>query len=134
MNRDEFRDMVQRRAQVDTRDQASVIIHTTLSVLGRCISKNEAEDIASYLPETFANTLASESEPTEAFSADEFSERVHRQQIKEECFSVPPTDRHVRAVLSVISTAIPDNTLNDVRNQLPADFDSFFESTDDDIY
>ncbi|WP_079977499.1 DUF2267 domain-containing protein [Halococcus sediminicola] len=133
MDQDEFLDVVQRRAQVNSRDEAYTIAHATLSVLGQRIGQNEAETIASQLPETFANTLTSENETTEEFSANEFSERVHRRQIKEEHFSVPPTDRHVRAVIEVVGI-ITGNTVDDLRNQLSADFESLFEPVNNDTH
>lgn len=97
MNETGLIDTVQQRVHVDSREAAYTVTQATLGVLGQCMTREDAENLASQLPESLEGTVTDEREIDRALSREEFIERVHRRENEEGEFSGSATERHVPA-------------------------------------
>ena len=122
MNYDEFVGQVQHRAHLADGGQAMRAIHATLETLNERLVGGEADDLAAQLPTEIGSYLR---EPVlqEKFGFHEFFERVA---VREE---VPISDAafHASAVVSVLCNAVSRGEMEDVRSQLPKEYDRLFE-------
>ncbi len=125
MKHDEFIGQVQYRAQLSSRGDAERATRATLETLAERLAGGEAHDLASQLPREIGEHLKREwSGIGERFSLDEFFRRVsHR-----EGADLPDAIFHARVVMEVVSEAVSKGEMDDVRAQLPAEFDRLFES------
>lgn len=127
MDADEFVQRVQGEAELDDAQQARAATEATLWTLGEHLSAGEAADVDALLPEGLRGSLTASSDETPAeFSVEEFYRRVADRE------DVDPDDAtvHVRAVTAALAAAVGENPLQDVREQLPNEFDSAFEPPD----
>ena len=127
MDADEFVQRVQGEAELDDAQQARAATEATLWTLGEHLSAGEATDVDALLPEGLRGSLTASSDETPAeFSVEEFYRRVADRE------DVDPDDAtvHVRAVTAALAAAVGENPLQDVREQLPNEFDSAFEPPD----
>lgn len=120
----EFLDVVERRADLESTDEARTAAAATLETLAERISAGQAADLAVYLPEPLAEPLreAEGDEPPD-FGREEFLERVAGRGDVE-------TDRaeeRVRAVTDALSRTASNRELQKVIDQLPAQFGPLFE-------
>lgn len=129
MQENAFLDAVERRADLESSDQAYTVTSATLTVLGQRITEGEAENVASQLPAHLDDLLMSKSAEAEEFSADRFVSRIDE---REEVLSDVGGDaeHHARVVLSVLGDAVSGSELEDTREQLPDEFDPLFEPVD----
>lgn len=124
MKHDEFIGQVQHRARLSSRGEAERATRATLETLAERLAGGEATDLASQLPLELAEHLRSAwSGRGERFSLDEFFQRVSRR----EGVDLPKAVYHARAVMEVLSEAVSTGEMDDVRAQLPAEFDRLFE-------
>ena len=125
MKHDEFIGQVQLRARLSSRGEAEQATRATLVTLAERLAGGEANDLASQLPPEIAEHLRGEwSGMGERFSLDEFFQRVCRR----EDVDLPKAVYHARAVMEVLSEAVSKGEMDDVRAQLPAEFDRLFEA------
>ncbi len=124
MDTDRFIGLVQNRAHLASTGEALRAIEATLQQLGRRLAGNEAEDLASQLPPELGHFLREEAGEGERFDAQEYIARVSLLE------GVDPPDAafHVRAVLSVLQEAVSPGEIEDVKAQLPTDWDRLFEA------
>lgn len=122
MNYDEFVGQVQHRAQLADGGEAMRAIHATLETLNQRLAGGEADDLAAQLPREIGSYLR---QPVlqEKFGLNEFFERVA------ECEGVSVSDAafHASAVVSVLCDAVSHGEMDDVRAQLPKEYDRLFE-------
>jgi uncharacterized protein (DUF2267 family) len=130
MNEHELLAAVERRTDVESSNEAYVVADATLQTLSDHIGQGEAEDIASQLPRQLAASLTSGAPEPQAFSADEFVERVGTRERELGTREDPDAEQDARAVLGVLGEAVSGGELDDAREQLPDGFDSLFESVD----
>ncbi len=125
MKHDEFIGQVQHRARLSSRGAAERATRATLETLAERLAGGEAKDLASQLPQEIAEHLRREwSGVGERFSLEEFFRRVSMR----EGIDLPDAVFHARAVIEVVKEAVSTGEIDDVRAQLPAEFDRLFES------
>lgn len=123
MEADEFFKQVQRRANLDSTEEARTVTEATLQTLGERITEGQADDLAERLPSAVADALV-ESTPSEAaaFGVDEFVDRVSERTGADESTAL----EWARAVMDVLSeTTGPE--FQDAREQLPPEYDLVLE-------
>jgi uncharacterized protein (DUF2267 family) len=116
-------DEVVGRARLASQGEAVAAIRSTLETLAERLSGREAEHLAAQLPSelaVFAQTPAAGS--GESFDLDEFFQRVSAR----ENVRLPEAVHHARVVAEVLQEAISPGEIEDVRAQLPDEFDRLF--------
>lgn len=125
MKHDEFIGQVQHRARLGSRGEAERATRATLETLAERLAGGEAKDLAAQLPLEIGEHLRGQwSAIGERFSLDEFFRRVSLR----EGVDLPEAVFHARAVIEVLSKAVSKGEMDDVRAQLPAEFDRLFEA------
>jgi uncharacterized protein (DUF2267 family) len=119
----EFIGKVQNRARLGTTGEAVRATRATLEVLGERLYGGAAENLAAQLPSELGNYLTERKE-NQSFNLDEFFERVS---VREKV-DLPRAVHHARAVISVVQEAVTEGEIEDVRAQLPDEYDQLFES------
>jgi len=120
----EFMGQVQHRLELAELGEAVRATRATLTTLGERIQEGEANDLASPLPMEVDHYLRS-AESGERFSYEEFVDRV----VEREGGSVdrPEAAYHGQAIVGLLGEIVPGGEMEQVRAQLPADFDPLFE-------
>jgi uncharacterized protein (DUF2267 family) len=125
MKHDEFIGQVQHRARLSSRGAAEHATRATLETLAERLTSGEVDDLAAQLPPEIGEHLRHKwSTRGERFSLDEFFRRVSQR----EAVDLPEAVFHARAVIEVLSEAVSQGEMDDVRAQLPAEFDRLFEA------
>jgi uncharacterized protein (DUF2267 family) len=125
MRYDEFIGQVQNRARLSSTEEAVKAIRATLETLAERLAGGEPKDLASQLPEEIGVYLHHERAGSgERFSLDEFFKRVSER----EGVDLPASIYHARVVIEVLSEAVSRGQMNDVRAQLPEEYDRLFEA------
>ena len=121
MKHDEFIKEVQRRASLDSREEAEKATAATLSTLSEHLAGGEPQDLAAQLPDELAEYLRHTGESQgESFSAAEFFRRVSdREGVTEEA-----ARNHAKAVIQSVNEMVSAGELEDVKEQLPEDLGS----------
>ena len=123
MQYEEFLNKVQDRIGLAQPDEARRAIIATLETLGERISGGEASDLAEQLPEELKEPLHQAGEDNEEFSLDEFLRRVGEREDVE----ADEAREHVSAVMTVLTEAVSGGELDNIRAQLPQEFEPLFE-------
>ena len=124
MKYNEFIAQVQRRANLDTRDEAELAIGAVFVTLAERLAGGEAKDLASQLPPELAIYLQQPfAGAGESFSLDEFFTHVGERE------GIDSADAafHARVVLGLVSEVVTMGEIENVRAQLPADLRQLFE-------
>lgn len=127
MNFSEFVGQVQHRLELPEEGHAVRAARATLTTLGERIVEGEAEDLASPLPMEIDRYLL-EADSGQRFSFDEFVDRVAERE------GVDPSEAayHAKVVVDLVGEVAPAGELEQVRGQLPEEFDQLFELVDAD--
>ncbi len=120
---EEFLKKVQDRIGPAQPDEARRAIIATLETLGERISGGEASDLAEQLPEELKEPLHQAGEDNEEFSLDDFLRRVGEREDVE----TDEVREHVSAVMTVLKEAVSGGELDNIRAQLPQEFEPLFE-------
>ncbi len=123
MQYDEFVGEVQNRTRLPSQGDAVRAIQATLETLAERITAGEASDLAAQLDPALG-TFLRDADTTERFSVDEFFLRV----AAKETADLPDAVHHTRAVFDVLQEAVTTGEMEDVRAQLPDDYDTLFEA------
>lgn len=120
---------VQNRAALSSREDALTVTRTTLEILGERLEAGEATNLGAQLPEEIGRPL-DEHSAAEQFSWDEFIDHLLDRGDYD-----PQDDRgtavhHARVVMAVVDEAVSEGEMNDVRDQLPAEYDELFVAAD----
>lgn len=118
----EFVGQVQHRARLATEGEAVRAIRATLSTLAERLFGNEAENLAAQLPREIGHYVR-EMDKSESFDVDEFFRRV----AEREELDLPVSMYHAQAVISVLEDTVSKGEMDDVRAQLPDDYERLFE-------
>lgn len=119
----EFLGQVQHRARLSSLGEADVATRATLKTLAERLAGGEPKDIAAQLPESIAKYLAWEGAAApQRFSPDEFVQRVSERAGVDR----PAAAHQARAVISVLREAVTPGEFDDVRAQLPKEYDQLF--------
>lgn len=125
MKHDEFIRQVQHRIRLSSREDAERATRATLETLAEHLAGGEADDLAAQLPPEIGEHLRGAGAALgERFSLEEFFRRVGLRE------NVDRSDAmaHARAVIEVLGEAVSKGEMDDVRAQLPAEFDRLFEA------
>jgi uncharacterized protein (DUF2267 family) len=120
---EEFLNKVQERIGLAESDEARRAITATFSTLCERISGGEASDLADQLPQELKEPLQRAGEDAEEFSLEEFLRRVGER----EGVNTDAAREHVSAVMTVLREAVTGGELDDIRAQLPQEFQPLFE-------
>jgi len=120
---DEFLGHVQHRARLGSHAEAERAKRATLETLAECLAGGEAHDLTSLLPEELARSLQSPDAGIGAkLTLDEFFELVSEREMAD----LPTATFHGRVVIGVLTEAVSQGEIQDVRVQLPAEFAQLF--------
>ncbi len=121
---DEFVAQVQRRASIDSREQAERAIEATLETLAERLIGGEPKDLAAQLPPELAAYLRQPfAGAGEDLTLDEFFEIVS----KRENMPVAEAAFHARVVCGLLAEVVSMGEIENVRSQLPSDIRQLFE-------
>lgn len=124
MKYDEFISQVQQRAGLSSHEEAERASRATLETLAERLAGGEAKDLASQLPPEIGQyLLGGLSGSGEKISLDEFFWRVSQR----EGVDLNESTLHARVVTGLISEAVTQGEVENVRAQLPKDFAKLFE-------
>lgn len=123
----EFLEQVRQRARLHNTDEALRACGATLRTLGERLSGNEPERLAAQLPPELAEFLKPDDpiDTPDRFSSDEFLRRVSEHE------RIPASDaiHHAQAVIDVLRTATSPDEIDEIRHQLPDDYERLFDPT-----
>jgi uncharacterized protein (DUF2267 family) len=120
---DEFIKSVQNQAQVDSREAAEKAVVATLETLKERIVGDEASQLAAQLPENLAKHLRGrEGQFGDHFKLDEFYNRVSQKEGVDRSTAAT----HVKAVFSVLNTAVTPGEFEDVKLNFSEDYSELF--------
>lgn len=117
MNYDTFIDTVAQRVGVSS-DEAVVHTRATLETLADRLTGGEALDLAAQLPKPLQDQLRPRTETAERFGLDEFLRRVCERAGVDES----QARNAARAVFTTLREAVTGGEFDDIRSQLPEDF------------
>lgn len=122
MKFDDFIWKVQNKAKLASTDEALAAVRATLETLAERTAGDEAENLAAQLPEEIGRYLRGK-HIVQRFSLADFFDRV----TKKEGVDKPVAVHHARAVIDVLQEAVSAGEIEDLRSQLPDEWDPLFE-------
>jgi uncharacterized protein (DUF2267 family) len=137
MNYKEFIGEIQHRIESGTFEEAVRTTRAVLETLGERLTEGEATDVASPLPMEIDRYLL-QVENEQRYDRDEFIDRVkekmdYRDMLLLNRYSTPgEVERpevvyRIKAVLDLLAEEMPGGEIQDLQDQLPEEFDDFFE-------
>ncbi|MFH5798745.1 DUF2267 domain-containing protein [Haladaptatus sp. DYF46] len=122
MDYSDFIGQVQHRLQLGKQGQAVRAIRATLTTLAERLQEGEAKDLAGPLPMEVDWYLL-QADSGQRFHFDEFVSRVAERE------SIDEGDAlfHAKGVLSLVAEVVPEGELEQIRGQLPEEYDPLFE-------
>lgn len=123
MKHDEFIGQVQAQARLPSRGEAERATRVVLEALGDRLAGGQPENLAAQLPEEIGHHLEGRRE-VEKLSLDDFFTRVSEGLDADR----PDAVHQARAVIAVTSEAVSPQEVDEVRQQLPGEYDPLFES------
>ncbi len=121
MNYKEILGKVHDLAHLSNLEEAVQATRTTLEVFGKRLTENERKDLGAQLPEEIAVFLESLGE-AERFGVEELYKRVNQK----DSVDFPETVHRAQAVIAVLSEAVSAGEMDDIKAQLPDEFDRLF--------
>jgi uncharacterized protein (DUF2267 family) len=121
MQADEFVRRVQVQAKIATGDAALKVIEASLETLGERIRRDVRQDLAAQLPDQLKAYLNKRQETTR-FDLEEFYNRVAGRSD----LGLPAAVLQSQAVIDVLQQAVSPGQLQDIRRQLPAEYEELF--------
>lgn len=125
MQYDEFIGEVQHRAQLDSREAALSATRATLTTLSERIQPGQADNIGAQLPEELGRHLG-KIDAVDSFGWKDFVDRVAE---REELGGEGRGDviYRARVVMEVVAEVVPQSAMNDLKDQLPGEYDDLFK-------
>ena len=124
MDYDEFTGQVQHRLELSSTGQAVRAIRAVLTPLGERLQEGEATDLAGPLPMEIDQFLL-QADSGQRFSFDEFVGRVA--EIEGADADRSDAAYHAQAIVALLAEVVPGGEMDQVRSQLPDDYDDLFE-------
>lgn len=125
MQRSEFTDLVQRRADLESNEDADAATVATLSTLSERLTHGQAQDIAGQLSDELAGPLATAGEESATeLNSEEFVNRVDRQ-LDEDGIEADAR-RCVQAVMETLSEGIDEEEWQGLIAQLPEEYEELY--------
>ncbi|MFC6989761.1 DUF2267 domain-containing protein [Haloplanus sp. GCM10025708] len=122
MKYSDFIGEVQHRLELDSQGAAVRATRVVLTTLGERLGEGEADDLASPLPQEIGRFLR-EAESEQRFSYPEFVERVAERAGVEEADAA----YYAQAIVELVAESEPGTEIEQVRDQLPEEFEPLFE-------
>lgn len=119
----EFVNDVQRRAEVDSYEEAHQLSHATLGALGEAVSGGQAQQLSGWLPPELAQELAEKSGHAQAFDKPNFLDAVGG---AIHTVDDQRVERQVTGVLNALRGSAPAGELDDTIAQLPRELAALF--------
>ncbi|HJG81040.1 MAG TPA: DUF2267 domain-containing protein [Brevibacterium senegalense] len=120
MQTDEYITRVQRRADLDSTDEASRVTSTVLGIFGTLDLRGQLKDAASQLSQGIGPMLTAR-ETSQSFSASQFVSAVATELSIDE----GAAEKAATAVLTTLREALSDGQFLDVNAVLPEEFHRF---------
>lgn len=120
MQTDEYITRVQRRADLDSTDEASRVTSTVLGIFGTLDLRGQLKDAASQLSQGIGPMLTAR-ETSQSFSASQFVSAVATELSVDE----GAAEKAATAVLTTLREALSDGQFLDVNAVLPEEFHRF---------
>lgn len=121
-----FVGQVQHRARLSSQGEALRATRAALETLGDRISSDEADNLASQLPQEVGAYLRHQARATPGrFSLHDYYTRV----ADRESVDVPEAAYHARAVMSVVCEAVSPGEIDDLLAQLPGEYHPLFSGS-----
>ncbi|SIR09591.1 Uncharacterized conserved protein, DUF2267 family [Haladaptatus litoreus] len=122
MDYSQFIGQTQHRLKLDTQGKTVRAIRATLTTLGERLQEGEAKDLAGPLPMEI-DWYLERAESGQRFHFDEFVDRVAERE------GIERQDAlfHAKGVLSLVAEVVPEGEYQQVRQQLPDEYDPLFE-------
>jgi uncharacterized protein (DUF2267 family) len=122
MQFDDFLARVQEQARLDTPDEAIRITRAVLETLGERLDRKVRNGLEAQLPNKLKEFLLARVEHSDQYDLHEFYNRVGaRSDLK-----YGDARERTRQVISVLREAIPQGEIEDVLEDLPAEYGSLF--------
>lgn len=121
MDYNEFINKVQASTGIVEEKDAVRATQATLNTLSERITGDEARDMAAQLPQQI-KSFTDVDEHGQRFSVDEFFDRVS----DKEGTNRKEAEQHSRAIIHVMKDAITGGEIDDLKDQLPEDFEVLF--------
>lgn len=118
----EFTGKVQHKAKLATTGEAIAAIRATLETLAERTAGAEAENLAAQLPEEIGKFLRGK-HIVQRFSLADFFDRV----TEKGGVDKPVAVHYARAVIDVLQEAVSTGEIDDLRAQLPEEWEPLFE-------
>ena len=125
MKFNEFVGQVQHRLEMSTQGEAVRATRAVLTTLGERLQKGEATDLAGPLPMEIDYYLDS-ADHGQRFDYDEFVDRVTERANADRSDAV----YYAKVVVGLVSELVPAGEIEQVRAQLPIEFDDLFQFVD----
>ncbi len=127
MQYDQFIGEVVNRARLPSQGEAVAAVRATLQTLAERLAGGAADNLAAQLPTEIGEYLRQVpmAELPLRMSLDEFFLRVSER----EHVDLPDAIYHARVVMEVVREAVSSGTLENIRAQLPDEYDRLFEAT-----
>jgi uncharacterized protein (DUF2267 family) len=123
MQADEFLGQVQNKAHLATLGEAMRATRATLETLAERLGSDKTRHLAAQLPHEIQLFLNDGGLPVpERFSSEEFLLRV----CAREGIDLPLSTNHARAVMDVLTEAVPSGEIVDMLDRLPDDYRRLF--------
>lgn len=122
MQYDDFIGSVQNQARLPSTGDAVRAVSATLQTLATRLHGDEAADLAAQLPQSIGEYLMFDGS-NETFGLSEFYNRVQQKS----GFDMPDAVYHARVVMQVLQQAVTTGEMDNVKTQLPAEYDELFE-------
>ncbi len=129
MQYEEFIQQVQAYAELDTPEEALQLTEAVLSTLGERIYRTEQSQMAAQLPRGIKELLVARQPPentrnyVQGFTVEEFYNRVGARTNVRYQRAVTQT----KAVMTVLQESVSAGQIDDIKNELPAEFAELFE-------
>ena len=123
MTYDKFVKEVQKRTELTDELEASTAITATLNTLAERLNPDEREKLADQLPEDLKKLVTITGEADE-LSIDAFFDRVSQRMGAGREKAEIITDE----VITILTEAITDGEVNDIKDQLPEEYRPLFET------
>ena len=127
MDFSEFVGEIQHRLELPGEGEAVRAIRATLTSLGERLQAGEAEDLAASLPMEIDRFLT-EADSGQRFDYDEFLDRM----ADHEGIDRADAAYHAKVVVAQVAEVVQGAEMQQVRDQLPDDFDDLFELVGED--
>lgn len=122
MQFDRFITQVQELAGLNSRDDAITLTRAVLETLGERLNRKVRNGVEAQLPKELKEFLLARVEHTDQYDLDEFYNRVGARAD----LTYEDAAKRTKQVFAVLRQAIPDGEIEDVLEDLPAEYGKLF--------